>query len=37
MVAALGARLLTRGVPASPIDFDTTSTMNVSLISRGQI
>jgi N6-L-threonylcarbamoyladenine synthase len=37
MVATLGARLLTRGVPESPIDFDTTSTMNVSLISRGQI
>ena len=34
MVAALGGRLLSRGVPESPIDFDTTSTMNVSLISR---
>jgi N6-L-threonylcarbamoyladenine synthase len=37
MVAALGGRLLMRGVPESPIDFDTTSTMNVSLISRSHV
>jgi N6-L-threonylcarbamoyladenine synthase len=37
MVAALGGRLLARGVPESPIDFDTTSTMHVSLISRSEV
>lgn len=36
MVAALGARLLAAGVPASPIDFATTSTMNVSVVSRSE-
>lgn len=36
MVAALGSRLLAAGVPASPIDFETTSTMNVSVISRSE-
>lgn len=37
MVAALGSRLLAAEVAPSPIDFETTSTMHVSVISRSPL